>query len=571
MNTPIPVVCRRDAGAALSLTQIEACFAAESTDNEQPRRRPRSGRTWRRIDAGGQLVGLALTDGEPSTDVEHRLKMAMENCRGTDRHNTVRDDVLALLIMGNAGEPGVRHAVGMLKSEFTKEVGPDRSGGEIEAAAEFDRFVHSERVAQFLKGKAGVAPEAEARFWSSTPVLDHIWRFSRARGTAPYPVLGAILRRAVGCVDPHVVLPPIVGGEASLNLFTATVGRSGAGKDAANSAGHEAVTFIVEMGDSGRIPLVEAQYLHAGTGEGLVRSLMPDEDSASSRRGHLQVADVATLEALAGRQGQTLHATLLSGWMGQPLGFRNNARHTSTAVGAHSYRLCLSVGVQPENAHFFLSREKDGLPQRFLWLPAIDPSAPRERPAEVGPLHVALPSFPVDPEPKFIFEVPSGVRELVMEHRHKVLVGDASVDPLDGHIILTQLKVAAALSILHGQLAITEEMWSLAEHLIDVSAQVRADLRAAAKASRERANRVRAHDMVDRESAKEELMASLHDARAKRAIVSRLKKVGPQDRRALMQTCDSTIRSAFQGALDDLVAQGAVLLADGGMYRLSDE
>ena len=42
--------------------------------------------------------------------------------------------------------------------------------------------------------------------------------------------------------------------------------------------------------------------------------------------------------------------------------------------------MCLGVGAQPENADFFLSREKDGFPQRFLWLPTVDPHAPSSDP-----------------------------------------------------------------------------------------------------------------------------------------------------------------------------------------------
>ena len=98
-------------------------------------------------------------------------------------------------------------------------------------------------------------------------------------------------------------------------------------------------------------------------------------------RAHLEVTDVATLEALAGRKGQTLVSQLLAAYMGQPLGFHNAQKDTTTAVKGHTYRLCLSVGVQLENAEFFLSREKDGFPQRFLWLPTLDPHAPEPEPA----------------------------------------------------------------------------------------------------------------------------------------------------------------------------------------------
>jgi hypothetical protein len=139
----------------------------------------------------------------------------------------------------------------------------------------------------------------------------------------------------------------------------------------------------------------EAVHIHPGSGEGLARIFKGRKDEPPEPRAHLQVNDVATLEALAGRQGHTLVGQLLGAYMGQPLGFNNNSKDTSTPVPAHTYRLCLSIGVQPDNAGFFLSREKDGLPQRFLWLPTTDRYAPEIRPQPAAPLHIQLPLFPV--------------------------------------------------------------------------------------------------------------------------------------------------------------------------------
>ena len=50
--------------------------------------------------------------------------------------------------------------------------------------------------------------------------LTHIHRFARARRVSPYATLGCVLRRATGCIEPHVVLPPTIGGYASVNLYT---------------------------------------------------------------------------------------------------------------------------------------------------------------------------------------------------------------------------------------------------------------------------------------------------------------------------------------------------------------
>ena len=56
-------------------------------------------------------------------------------------------------------------------------------------------------------------------------------------------VLGNVLRQAIAAVPPYVVLPATIGGIVSVNLYTASVGRSGQGKGAADAAGFDAVQF----------------------------------------------------------------------------------------------------------------------------------------------------------------------------------------------------------------------------------------------------------------------------------------------------------------------------------------
>ena len=96
-----------------------------------------------------------------------------------------------------------------------------------------------------------------------------------------------------------------------------------------------------------------------GSGEGLARLFKGYGDNAdgATDRVHLEVNEVGTLEGLADRKGGTLVGELLKGFMGQALGFSNAQRATTTYIHAQTYRLCLGVGAQPENAGFFLDRE----------------------------------------------------------------------------------------------------------------------------------------------------------------------------------------------------------------------
>jgi hypothetical protein len=399
-------------------------------------------------------------------------------------------------------------------------------------------------------------------FWTQTDELAHIRAFARSRAVSPYAALGAVLRRTTGCIEPHVVLPPIIGGQASLNLFTVPVGPSGAGKDSANSAGYDAVGFYQTFGNMDA-PVNDAVYIHPGSGEGLARIFKGRKDEPGETRAHLQVNDVATLEALAGRKGQTLVSQLLAAYMGQPIGFDNNSKELSTGIEAHSYRLSLSVGVQPDNAGFFLSREKDGLPQRFLWLPTTDPYAPETRLQPVAPMHIQLPLFPGGYSDRFELEIPDDVRDEIWHHRWLVLTGVEGVDPLDGHLKLTQLKTAAALAILHGHRNVTDDAWKIAGQLIDVSTEVREGLRAAVADRARRENTAKAHDAADRQAIIEARLTDDRQQRVAKAITNKLKRVGRATRRELLQACDSSIRGDFEPVFDLFVDKGFLVCQKG--------
>jgi hypothetical protein len=321
--------------------------------------------------------------------------------------------------------------------------------------------------------------DPDAGFWSQTTELAHIHVFARSRRVSPYATLACVLRRAVACIEPYVVLPPTVGDVVSVNLYTIAAGVSGQGKGAADAAGFAAVDFVDGGGE-----IIDTRRPTIGSGEGLARLYKGYKDQPGVTRAHLIVPEVKTLEALAGRQGSTLAGELLKGYVGEPLGFTNSSRDTTTVVDAHRYRLCLGVGCQPENAAFFLSREKDGLPQRFLWLPTIDPYAPEDRPDPIDPITVVLPHFPGDPERRHLAQIPDAARDEIDAHRYRVLVGSDDVDPLDGHLMLTRLKVAFALAVLHGHATIEEREWKIAGELIDVSVRVRAQMRTAVDAAR---------------------------------------------------------------------------------------
>ncbi|MDR3660852.1 MAG: hypothetical protein P4L86_10730 [Mycobacterium sp.] len=327
-------------------------------------------------------------------------------------------------------------------------------------------------------------------------------------------------------------------------MFTGSAGRSGQGKGAADATGFRAVRLI----DSTTGEPIETAHPSPGSGEGLARLFKGrGDDEPAITRAHLIVPEVGTLEALAGRQGATLSAELLKAFMGEPLGFSNAHKDTTTAIPAHSYRLCLGVGVQPENASFFLSRSKDGFPQRFLWLSTVDPHAPEIRPTPIEPIDVVVPDFGAQ---RYEVPIPVLVADEIDAHRYRVLTGADDVDPLDGHLMLTRLKVGFALAILAGRKAIDADDWKIAGDLIEVSADVRSEMQAAVDERRRRDNQAKALDAADRDAIISARLSEASEHRVSQAIIRKLQRCGSATRRELRQSCASAIRADFEPVFD---------------------
>jgi hypothetical protein len=378
--------------------------------------------------------------------------------------------------------------------------------------------------------------------WDSRNVIGHIRDFGRARRASPLATLGAALRNVVAATPPHVVLPPIVGGYVAPNLFVAPCGRSGQGKDAANAAANAAVT--IEGG-------VQVEFPNLGSGEGLARVFAGrgkgDNAVPGAEAAQIIAPEVRTLGALAGRSGATIDGELLKGYMGQALGFTNAHAETTTAVPPLSYRLCMSVGVQPENVDFFTAREKDGFTQRWLFLPTIDADAPDERPDEPEPWTVTIPDFPKnDAAGHFhIIDVPTAIRDEIDRHRVLVLRGDPSVDPLHSHRMLTRLKVAFALAVLSNRPAIDADDWRLAGVLMDVSDVTFDGMRSVLADKRRRENQLRAEDAADRQAIVEARLVGNVQARVGQTIIAKLKRVESATRADLRRAVRSNDRGEF--------------------------
>lgn len=391
-------------------------------------------------------------------------------------------------------------------------------------------------------------------FWESRPELQHIYQWAQARSVGPFAVLAAVANRAVCSTTPKCTLPPTVGGRASLNMIVALVGSSGGGKGAADAVAGEAVQFSWR----GQSMLSTPRELPLGSGEGIAKALDTDPSMPDPRDAVIfTAAEIDGYAALARRTGSTLESEIRKLFSGEQLGFANAGKDTKVIVPAHSYRACSVFGVQPSQAGPLLAASGGGTPQRIWWAPTGDPDAPEERPATPDPILIHP---PVRPGP---IEIPDRARDAILAHRRAVLLEEPGIDPLDGHRYLVWLKIAAALAIIDGnhrqELAVTEEDWLLAEHLMAVSDATRQRCQRAVAEQSRQVNRARALAVAERD----EIVSDRKLQRARTTVLRKIDARGQLTKNQLRMAMKADIRDYLDTAISDLLDAQEITVSPG--------
>ncbi|WP_326601855.1 bifunctional DNA primase/polymerase [Rhodococcus sp. PD04] len=401
-----------------------------------------------------------------------------------------------------------------------------------------------ETLARLNRDEIALEERVEA-FWTARPELSAVRQFAQARMIAPWALFGSAMMRALAVVPPRVVLPPLVGSHGSVNSYVALVGPSGAGKSVTRAAARDLV----------RLKLPGDGRLHApnvGSGEGMVDQFAAYDSKAKEfvglrTRVMFTVDEVESLTAQGGRSGSTLFPTMRSAWTGDALGFANRDKTKSVFVEAHRYRLTMIIGAQPTKAQPLLDDADGGTPQRFLWMPTIDADAPDVEPAEPEPIivgpwpqpktgfsvahaetgEIALVTVPADPKSFIVLAVPESVREDVLAQRKKVLRGDPDANPLDGHALMTRLKVAVGLMVMNGRYdKVGDEDWDLAGVVMEVSNRTRREVEKVIASEAAKSNQARGEAEGQRELAKVEVLQKDGLSRVCDRIMKKLKDVG---------------------------------------------
>lgn len=408
-----------------------------------------------------------------------------------------------------------------------------------------------------------------AEFWRARPVLTHLHEFAKARRVGPWAVLGSALARVITMTPPAVVLPPIVGGAASLNLFVGLVGKSGTGKDAAQKTAKVALTS-----DAAWTAYLEAPL---GSGEGLSHMFMKpvkpvrgggDDQPTSeqyNQKALVRIGEIDTLNAQQSRQASTLSAQLRMAAMGEELGAFYVDLAKRMIVPAHQYRLCIVAGIQPARSAVLLDDADGGTPQRWIWMPAGDPTAQREVPEPPEPLLWEPPDLMSSP--RYVengltfFEV--GLPDVAMEAVIAARVQsqrEEDATGLDSHALLTRCKVAAGLALMEGRIVVTEDDWHLSGAIMALSDAQRARCQKAVGQMAAVANRAKAYAEAERTVVIDERLDQERRARVGRSLKRRLAREGSAGLAAgqLRKTLESRDREMFESVIDSLIVAGEV-------------
>lgn len=398
---------------------------------------------------------------------------------------------------------------------------------------------------------------SEQQFWNTRPHLTTIHQYAQARRVGPWAVLGTVLARVIAATSPTMQLPPLVGGYGSLNFFVAIVAPSGGGKGTAQTTG----TDVLQIDGGEPFPVK-----NLGSGEGIVHSYVRWEKIEKDKPAQIvqhensvlfSVAEIDTFAAIARRQGATLAGEIRKLWSGEALGFQNADEARRLNLDAHTYRATLIAGVQPGRGAALLDDADGGTPQRFIWLPALDPTAPDTPPALPEPIRWSPPQVRFT-DGRQVLDVAEQVRQVIDHHRTRTLRGE-TID-LDGHALFSRLKIAAALALLDNRTAIFGDDWELAGQVMARSDRTRAEIAdylAHAKAQR---NAEQAQARGHATAIAAETAADRFMKRAKDSIMRTLTKQGePVNRTTITRNARSDIRPHLDAALAELEQAGEIV------------
>jgi len=451
----------------------------------------------------------------------------------------------------------------------TKMPRPVRTGASspVSGNARGDLVVGSDDTA----GVASPATVLPDDFWCKTEFLAHVRQAAHSRMVAPGAALVSVLARMAALVPPTVRLPAIIGSSATLDFIGCVAAASSGGKSISND-------LAADLLPSNRKDVL--LDLPIGSGEGLVQSfLVPEIDADTGKPTgkqvvglnavHFTVDEGTALMEQSKRSGTTIVQTLCSAWSGRALGQANASAETRRIIEPRRVRVSAVINIQTANGYLLLADHiaAVGLPQRLLFTNAEDPHLPDPLPEWPGPLDFTT---PVSITGGMEMTVDAEIAQGLQKHRRAVVTGKVTDGPLDGHLGLVQLKVAALFAIADGRLHITVADWSLAVILTNSSVRIRDQLvEANVQDTKRRRQAALVGALEDQAHANDAITRKcINEAHV--TIVTHLQKHGPLRRKALRLKLQPRHRAneVFDTAIEELEQLGKVTVDD-GLYSAS--
>lgn len=508
-----------------------------------------------------------------------------------------------VVVISDRDEPGRKHASAVAASVQRAGIpvrvmeparGKDVSD-HLAAGLGFDDLIPVQQDADQPTAASGLvptqpgAPEAETdpypgrlpdEFYNARPLFQHIRQYAHAEAASADTALFTFLARLSGMISHHYRAVTGIGGRASLNIFAAAVGGSGAGKSTSVKVAKSMAPAPEDDDFRDALPLGSGEGMaevFMGTAEvetGEIHARGPNKGDPVVTKVRKQVRHNAffyvdegeTIAKLADRNGSTLGEALRRAAVGETLGQANATEDRTRYIPEGSYSLGLMVGFQPKTAMPILADGATGTPQRFLWCWAEDNTIPYEeieRP-DILRNHPGLkrPTGPVD------IRFPESIRKQLRWERVAKARGELQVSDLNAHGPLMKVKVASLFALLDNREFVNEEDWRLAEIVWESSCAVRDSLIESAKrheaAERQRLEEAQVQQAVKTHSAKSE-----HDSGvvrvARRVHQAVVKNGAPMNigdvRKNVVASRDRV--PYFRPALDYAEAQGWIVLEDG--------
>lgn len=398
--------------------------------------------------------------------------------------------------------------------------------------------------------------QAQHRIFDATPTLSWIRQAAHSRMLGSGAVLANVLGRVLAEVPPSVVLPPTIGSAASLNLGFAMVGQSGDGKSATFKCGAEVLGLSQKHLEIG-----------VGSGEGLIESFLEEQtipdprDPTKTIRAKVLVTppsrifyvdEIEQLTKASGREGATIMSILRTALTGGAMKSANATAERRRSVDSETYRLVTYLGVQPTKSGPLLNEADAGTPQRLLWISTVDKTVPREKPEWPGSLDWAgMIMYAAD----YHVQYPQHIKDMLEQQRFDRVHGRG--DPLESHLMLTRLKVAAALAFLHDEMDITDQWWTISGYLMEWSKKEQERCRAVLEEAGSAAARGRGASKYVEEEAADRMRT---DA-VKQKILSILRN-GDATWNALHKKLTPKQRELFESAVEELSERKEVVVEE---------